>query len=256
MIAKSLILQALYLVYASGDDSKSICEGWSFCPGYAVVDKVYYRIVKKTAEVQSSHIEKVFDAAIESIKLPEIKTNLKRERPVYLVSRSARDFEDFKKLENEVTSDGRTKLDLMGFGPYKPTPGFLSSDFEACDHSYNEEDIPFYEFSHLVQFSGMSTQMKERVVSLYQQYKVENDNYNIDSYAFSSEYEFFAELSQVFCEVSVRTDVTAGLDKSSLKEFLPDMYAFLDSIYDLSNNQIKEASCSLPCASQWSRCAA
>lgn len=152
-----------------------------------------------------------------------------------------------------MTPDGRERLDIVGFGTSKPAPGFLSSDFEGCSLSgYADEDIVFHEFSHTVHMDGMPDEMKERVQALYEQYKVASPYYNIQSYAFSTDVEF---LSQVFCEVTIRKDVTAGIDKTILKSRLPDMCAFLDSPYDLSVNRIKQASCKAPCAKALTRCA-
>ena len=227
-------------------------EQWSFASTYHVVDKGFYRLGKLSKDLDTTNIEALLDATLASIKNPTVKAKMKQERPIYLVSKSARDFQEFSA---GVTADGRQVLDLLAFGTSKPTPGFFSSDFEGCTHPYFESDIPFHEFSHTLHTDGMPDDMKAQIRVMYNKYKVPSPNYIINSYAFSTELEFFAEMSQVFCEVTVRKDVTAGLDKAAMKAYLPDMYVFLDSLYDLSVNQIKQASCAAPCAKQWSRCA-
>ena len=227
-------------------------EQWKFSSTYHVVDKGFYRLGKLSKDLDTTNIEAVLDATLGLIKNPAVKARMKQERPIYLVSKSARDFKEFSA---GVTGDGRQVLDLLAFGTSKPTPGFLSSDFEGCTHPYYEEDIPFHEFSHTLHVDGMTEDMKAQINDMYNKYKVPSPNYSINSYAFTTELEFFAEMSQVFCEVTVRKDVTAGLDKAAMKAHLPDMYAFLDSLYDLSVNRIKQASCAAPCAKQWGRCA-
>ena len=232
-------------------------EAWEFSSQYHVTDRGYFRLATRSPEISVKYIQGTLDATLYSIKLGEVRDRLARARPIYLISKSARDFPEFmSRFGGSATGDGRTLLDLMGFGTNKPIPGYLSSDFEGCDHPYYEEDIPFHEFAHTIHIDGFTDQMKARIQELYDKYKVASPHYNINSYAFANSMEFFAEMSQVFCEVTVRKDVTAGLDKAGIHAHMPELYSFLDSLFDVTINYIKRASCANPCASRWSRCAA
>lgn len=68
-------------------------EAWKFSSNYHIVDKEYYRIGKLSNNVETTIIEGILDATVQSIKSPEIKDRLKADRPIYLVSKSAREFQ-------------------------------------------------------------------------------------------------------------------------------------------------------------------
>ena len=116
------------------------------------------------------------------------------------LKKKKKDFHEFKIFENSKTTDGtRNLLDVKGFATNKPTPGFISIDFNLCkyDNEY-PESIVFHEFVHTLHESGFSEQQKKKLTSLYDQYKVKTNKYNINSYEFSTENEFFAEIAQIY----------------------------------------------------------
>ena len=229
-------------------------EQWQFSSHYFVVDKGYYRLAKLSKHVKTSHIESIMDAGMRAVKTSAVKDRMLKERPIFFVSSSPI---NFKEIEPGATSDGRSFFDLEGFGPRKPMPGFLSSDFEGCDHPYPAEVIPLYELTHAIKTDGMDEELQKKLTAIYEKYKANSSSdYEVDSYAFTSETEFFSEMTQVFFKTTIRKDVTAGLDKAGLKQFLPDMYNFLDAMFDSNAiGSVKQASCALPCAQALERCA-
>lgn len=229
-------------------------ETWDFSKSYKVADQYYYRLGSLPSTANVPIIAGIFDAVVNSIKIQTVKERLAASRPIYLVGKSAREFTEFTWRFTEPWQ--QYLLDIMAFATNVWIPGFVSSDFEGCAHPYYEDDVPVHEFMHTVHLDGLSDAMKARINFLYNQYNVPNPNYNIDSYAFVDDREFFAEMGQIFTEVTVRQDVTGGLDKAGLKAYLPEMYELLESIFDVSNNKIKAASCAAPCAQIWSRCSA
>ena len=241
-------------LYCDWDEKCARPETWDFSKSYAVVDRFYYRIGLLSSRVRVPIIAGILDAVVDSIKIRAIKERLADVRPIYLLGKSPRNFTEFTLRFTEPWQ--LYLLDIMAFATNVWIPGFISTDFEGCAHPYFEDDVPVHEFMHTVHLDGFSDDMKARVNFLYNKYKVPNPNYNIDSYAFVDDREFFAEMGQIFTEVTIRKDVTAGLDKAGLKRYLPEMYAFLESIFDVSNNKIKKASCAAPCAKNWARCSA
>jgi len=206
-------------------------------PNLTIKEKIYYRL-GVNGNIDTTRIENIIDSILESINDPIIKQNLKNENPIYLVGASTRDFHEFKIFENSKTTDGtRNLLDVKGFATNKPIPGFISIDFNFCkyDNEY-PESIVFHEFAHTLHESGFSQQQKKRLTSLYDQYNVKTNKYNINSYAFSSENEFFAEMAQIYCQMTYRLDVTGNININILRYELPDMFLFLASIFNINNS--------------------
>ena len=238
--------------------NSQVSEDWEYSSHYTVIDQVFYRLAFVTqlgSANNFTHIIRIFDAVIESIKIPAIRSKLAEQRPVYLVGDSARDFAEFVTAFDNTT--GEYVLDKAGFSTNKPLPGFLSSDFEGCSHEHAFEDVPVHEFMHTIHLDGFDDVMKSQLNGLYEEAMVSPyRTYDTTSYAFQNVMEFFAEMSQIFTGVTVRRDVTGGLDIHSLKAELPKMFAFLNSIFDVSTDCVKQASCALPCAKHlWVRCA-
>ena len=75
--------------------------------------------------------------------------------------------------------------------------------------------------------------MKTELKSLYDKYKVTNLFYNIKSYAFVDDREFFAVLGTVYLGVNTRLDdgSTGKISYTILTEKLPLMFAFLKKLF-------------------------
>lgn len=198
-----------------------------------IKDKKYYRLgTKKNQFVDTLLIEKEIDSIIESIKSDEIKNNLKSERPLYIIGDRPGSFSEYDVFKNANTSmDDRLISDLPAFGTNAPYPGFLSVDFSNCSTLSKYESITFHEFMHTVEISGMTQQQKSRLILLYNKYNVRTPKYNIDSYAFSTVHEFFAEMAQIYCKMTKRLDVTGGITIDILQQELPEMFSFLEEIF-------------------------
>lgn len=210
-----------------------------------VKDYIYYRFGAKTeSEVNNTlRIQSIINGIIQIIKEDDIKYNLQHNKPIFLIGPSARDFDEFQSLRDLKTIEGtRNILDIPAFSTNKPLPGYISNIFNVCNNSTNE-DIVFHEFMHVIESDGMSQNQKDVLNELYKKYNVPSNNYNINSYAFVSVHEFFAEMAQVYCKMTLRLDVTGGVTINILRQYLPDLNTFLESIFNISSNYVLNAIC-------------
>ncbi len=176
----------------------------------------------------------------------DVQMKLLQNPPTYLVGKSARDFAQFAPLAQTSTTEGKRQiLDIDAFASSPSFPGFASSNLVTCPHG--NEEVFFHEFCHDIKRLGLSPAQKIKLTSIFNTYNVKNSIYDINTYAFLNEDEFFAEMCQVYSGTTTRTDVTGGITKDILKTNLPLMQAFLDSIWTTSLN-LKPASC------QFARC--
>lgn len=219
-------------------------DNYNITPDLVVKNKTYYRIGSKN-EIDTARIESIFDSIIEMIKDPVIKENLKNDNPIYLVGNSSKEFTELQPLSNINSHDGRTMFDIKAFGTNKPLPGFIHIEFNYCKTEYIDESVVFHEFMHTIHQSGFTQEQKNILTSLYNKYKVPTSKYNINSYAFSTENEFFAVMAQVFCQMTSRLDATGNITIEILENELYDMFVFLNSIIDIKNNKVLKSFCLL-----------
>jgi hypothetical protein len=176
----------------------------------------------------------------------DIQMQLLQNPPTYLIGKSARDFTQFAPLANTSTTEGKRQiLDINAFASSPSLPGFASSDLVTCPHA--NEEVFFHEFCHEIHRLGLTSSQKIRMTSIFNTYNVKNSIYDINTYAFLNEEEFFAEMCQVYAGTTSRTDVTGGITQDMLKTSLSMMQEFLDSIWKTPYN-LKPASC------QFARC--
>ena len=231
-----------------------------------VRDYTYYRLgVKTESEFNNTlYIQSIINSIIPMIKDNNIKDNLKRNKPLFLIGSSAHDFLELQSLKNEKTAEGvRNILDIFAFGPSIPIPGFISNIFNKCaDRIYLDDNIVFHEFMHSIHFYGFSQEQKNVLKELYNKYNVISDNYNIKLYAFVNVYEFFAEMAQTYCQMKFGFDEAkrVRVTHKILKDNLPEMYTFLQSIFNIYPNHALNAICSncnkdlLCCRDEYDNC--
>jgi len=228
------------------DTSKIISNGDYTIINAIVRDYTYYRLgVKTELEFNNTlYIQSIINSIILMIKDNNIKNNLEREKPIFLIGSNAHDFLELQSLKDIKSSEGgRNVLNVYGFGPVKPIPGFLSNIFNKCNDPYFNDNIVFHEFMHAIHFYGLIQKQQDVLNELYNKYKVLSNIYDIKSYVFVNVYEFFAEMAQVYCQMTFRLDATGGIIHKILKENLPDMYIFLKSIFDIDQNHVLNAIC-------------
>lgn len=198
-----------------------------------IICKVGWRNSKDAALKFIQYSDELSKCLSESI-VNRLKTN----KPLFLVGNSAREFTEFSSLIQLKTTDNRNVIDLSGFASNGSLPGFVSSSAMNCESQV--EDILFHELCHDIHTYGMNASQKATIIALLNEYKVQNSNYKIDTYAFNNEMEFFAEMSQVYCGVTIRTDVTVSY--GVLKTNLPNMFSFLGTVWT-DPNKVKLLSC-------------
>jgi len=242
------IMQNLNIVLP--DTSKIISNGDYTIINAIVRDYTYYRLgVKTELEFNNTlYIQSIINSIILMIKDNNIKNNLQRNKPLFLISSSAHDFLELQLLKNEKTAEGvRNLLDIYAFGPSIPIPGFISNIFNKCaDRIYLDDNIVFHEFMHAIHFYGFSQEQNNILKELYNKYNVISDNYNIKLYAFVNVYEFFAEMAQTYCQMKFGFDQEkrVRVTHKILKDNLPEMYTFLESIFNIYPNHALNAICS------------
>lgn len=164
------------------------------------------------------------------ISYKNIKESIKKNKIVYMVGNSAREFEEFKVFEDIKSTEGfRNLIDIQAFSNNGIYPGYLKNLFSGCNSDYQHEDIIFHEIIHSIHLSGMTFKQREDIKKLYDKYKIPNSKYNINSYAFLNEMEFFAEMMQVYGKLTLRSDVTAGISYTYLKNKMKDFILFVNS---------------------------
>ena len=229
-----------------------------------VKDYTYYRLGVKTESEFNNilHIQSIINSIIPMIKDNDIKDNLQREKPLFLIGSTAHDFLELQSLKDVKSSEGRRNmLDVLGFSPSKPTPGFISNIYNKCDNgTHFDEDVVFHEFMHSIHYYGMTPKQKDVLNELYNKYNVISNNYDIKSYAFVTVFEFFAVMAQIYCQMTFRLDVTGRVTHKILKDHLPELYIFLASIFDLYPNHALNAICTscnqhrLCCRDEYEEC--
>jgi hypothetical protein len=247
------------------DTSKRIPNGDYTIINAVVRDYTYYRLGVKTESEFNNIllIQTTINSIIPMIKDNDIKDNLQREKPLFLIGSSAHDFLELQSLKDVKSAEGaRNVLDVAGFGPIKPTPGFISYIFNKCDNpTYLDEDVVFHEFMHAIHHNGMTQKQKDVLNELYNKYNVLSNIYDIKSYAFVTVFEFFAEMAQVYCQMTFRLDVTGKITHKILKNYLPELYIFLGSILNIYPNHALIAICTscnqdlLCCRDEYEECA-
>jgi hypothetical protein len=243
-----LILLIFFLKPTTANPEPKILpdENYIFSRDYYIIDKEYYRLaVQPNRKDQNlSYIIDVLDALVQSIKSETVKQNLKKENPIYLVGETPSEFSEFDRFENGQTIDGRSIIDLTAFATNPPIPGFISIKYDNCFCIYLTEDIIVHEFLHTIHISGFDSKLKEDLSNLYNQYKVSNNDYSITSYAFSNDSELFAEMGQVYLGVTTRMDEqsTGGINLNKLQNKLPNLYSFMDNIFNRQNS-VRVKSC-------------
>jgi hypothetical protein len=210
-------------------------------------DYIYYGLGAKTeSELNNTLIiQSIINSIIQIIKDNDIKYNLQRNKPIFLIGSSAQNFDEFQSLKGLKTSDGlRIQLDIPAFGTNRTVPGFISNIFNNCYNStYLDEDIIFHEFMHEIESRGMTQTQKDILNNIYRKYNVFSNYYDIKSYAFVNVHEFFAEMAQVYCQMTSRLDVTGGVTIKILQDYLPELYTFLETIFDIYPNDVLNTMC-------------
>lgn len=225
----------------------TIVKNYNISSNTIVKDYIYYRLGFKTeSEVNESlYIQSIINSIIQMIKDNNIKYNLQRNKPIFLIGSSARNFDELQSLKNMRTTEGnRNMLDIAAFSPSNSLPGFISNIFKNCDNQYsNDEDIVFHEFMHVIMSDGMTQTQKDILNKIYNKYNVFSNIYNIKSYAFVHVAEFFAEMAQVYCSMTIRLDVTGGITKQILFNYLPEVITFLETIFNKNPNHVLNTIC-------------
>jgi hypothetical protein len=163
---------------------------------------------------------------------------------LFLISSSAHDFLELQSLKDRKSSEGtRDILDVSAFCAHKPIPGFISNIYNKCIHTHSDENVVFHEFIHAIHYYGTTQEQNNMLKILYNKYNVNSDNYDIKSYAFVDVYEFFATMSQVYCQMSYNLKASGNVTYIILKNNLPELYTFLESIFNIDPNNALIALC-------------
>lgn len=257
------ILVSIIIIYRSSPKGSPkpipvVMDKYLFSSNYNIIDKRYYRLGTKDKSKDVQHIIDILDEVINSIRSEEIKTNLLKDRPIFLVGNSPRDFTEFDIVINSKTIDNNRNIaDLTAFSTNTPLPGFISDIYNECRTIYRDEDILTHEFLHAIMNSGFTSEQRIQLENIYTLYKPQYAAYEqlfsifegYDSvYAFLTSEEFFAIMGQIFFELTSRLDddSTGGINKQKLQTTLPQMYQFLDQIFN-SENSVRNKSCILNC---------
>jgi hypothetical protein len=115
-----------------------------------------------------------------------------------------------------------------------------------------------HEYFHSVQLQGFTAELLNENSRLYNLYSVAHAFYNtVGSYAFSNDIEFFAEMGQVFNNVTVRLDLasTGGITREIMRTRMPELFQVMTRVFGSTNN-MKVVTCSIPCAKSLPYCLA
>jgi hypothetical protein len=96
---------------------------------------------------------------------------------------------------------------------------------------------------HVIESDGMTQQQKDMLNKIYNKYNVSSNIYDIKSYAFLNVHEFFAEMAQVYCQMTLRLDVTGGVTNKIIQDDLPEVKTFLETIFNINPNSVLNAIC-------------
>lgn len=212
-----------------------------------VKDYTYYRLGVKT-ELEFNNtllIQSIINNIISIIKDNDIKNNLQQNKPLFLIGPNAHYFLEFQVLKDMKSAEGlRNILDVLAFGPNKPTPGFISEVYNNCVNTHWNENVVFHEYMHAIHYYGMTEKQQLVLTELYNKYNVRSNYYNIiDAYAFVTVLEFFAVMASVYCQMTFRLDITGNITNKILKDYLPELYIFLESIFDVYPNHVLNTLC-------------
>ncbi len=212
-----------------------------------------YRLCRATGRISSSSarssslelIIKEFDYVISLICDEAVKSALRENPAIYLVGAidDFRCFDDeFKNAETrgvESWQPTRKVRDTPGFtgkiiienGKMPKILGFISENFQTCyDVAYL---LPSHEFFHFIHYQGLSLDQINELTNIYITYKKPNKFYKTDTYAFHTEFEFFAVLASVYCGMDkINQD---DMDKDRIRAYMPKMYSFLESLFLVSD---------------------
>jgi hypothetical protein len=132
----------------------------------------------------------------------------------------------------KTVENSRNILDVDGYGPNKPLPGYLSIKYNLCPEI--NEDIIVHEFLHVIHQIGFTNELKTEILNLYQKYAKLN---NVKDYGFIDQYEFFAEFGQIFLNATIRLDNTNNITRNIMMNNMLDLWNFYLKIFDINKIQ-------------------
>ena len=151
------------------------------------------------------------------------------------------DLPEMRSLKGSKTFDGRDRDDICGTGgvPGRTLTTICEKNLlkKSNDPYFGKEDICTHEFAHTIMNVGFSDEQKLEVEKLYQMAKSKNLYRRSDgktAYEMEDSQEFFAVLSGIWFKSFDKDSPIHSpelSDRESIKKTFPEMYQFLQKIY-------------------------
>lgn len=194
-----------------------------------------------TKTIYHNDVLKICNSIIQNIRNVNVKNKLTINRPSYIIGESILDYPVFEELFNRTTDDGRYFHDITAFAASEMLPGYISTDVFTKDDYYNE-DVIAHEILHSIN-AALPPLLRKRLEYIFEKYLSMNDTYDITAYGFMNPDEMFAVFGTVFLGVNDRLDTTSNIILDSLHEHLPELYIFLQDIFNKNTDDIIHTSC-------------